>query len=191
MLRTTLRTILGTSGLVLLLALGACGSGDDGKAADAISESLTAENDELFKVTDEQADCVGEGFVDDIGTDKLTEYGILTEDLEASDEALNTKMEQADAEAAAAVLVDCTDAQKLFSTRCSRAEDMPAEAQACIEEALTDDVVTDFFSATFAQDTSSPARRWLPSRSAWPADRRRVACARSPRGDGGSPRPER
>ncbi len=162
MLRSTLRTILGTSGLVLLLALGACGSGDDGKAADAISESLTAENDELLQVTDEQADCVGEGFVDEIGTDKLTEYGILTEDLEASDEALNTKMEQADAEAAAAVLVDCTDAQKLFIEAITQGQDLPAEAQACIEEALTDEVVTDFFSATFAQDTELAGEAMAP-----------------------------
>ncbi len=162
MLGTILRARSGATGLALLLALGACGSGDDGKAADAISESLTAENDEVLKVTDEQADCVGEGFVDEIGTDKLTEYGILTEDLEASDEALDTKMEQADAEAAAGVLVDCTDAAELFSDAMFQGEDIPAEAQACIDEALTDDVVEDFFTATFAQDEALATEAMTP-----------------------------
>src|SRR5215211_4261917 len=135
-----LRTILRASGAVLVLALGACGTGgdDDGNAADAISSSLTADSDQALQVTDEQADCVGEGFVDDIGTDKLTDYGILTEDLEASDKALDTKMDKADAEAAAAVLVGCPD------------------------EALTDEVVTDFFAATFAQDTALAAEAMTP-----------------------------
>ena len=160
MLRTILRASVAATALVL--ALGACGSGDDGKAADAISESLTAENDEVFKVTDEQADCVGEGFVDDIGIDKLTEYGILTEDLEATDEALDITMEQADAEAAAAVLVGCTDAAKLFSDAMFQGEDIPAEAQACIDEALTDDVIEDFFTATFAKDEAQAAEAMTP-----------------------------
>jgi len=159
-----LRTILRASGVVLVLALGACGTGgdDDGKAADAISSSLTADSDQALQVTDEQADCVGEGFVDDIGTDKLTDYGILTEDLEASDKALDTKMDKADAEAAAAVLVGCTDAQKLFSDAISQGQEIPAEAQACLDEALTDEVVTDFFAATFAQDTALAAEAMTP-----------------------------
>jgi hypothetical protein len=158
MLRTTLRA----SGLVLLLALGACGSGDDDKAADAISKSLTAENDETFEVTEEQADCVGDGFVDDIGTEQLTEYGILTDELEASDKALGTKMEKADAEAAAAVLVDCTDARKLFSDAMLAGQDVPEEAAACIDEALTDNIVEDFFTATFTQDTDLATEALAP-----------------------------
>jgi hypothetical protein len=157
-----LRTTLHASGLVLLLALGACGGDDDGQAADAISESLTSQNDDVLTVTGEQADCVGEGFVEDIGTDKLTDYGILTEDLEASDETLSTKMEQADAEAAATVLVDCTDAHELFLDAISQGQDLPAEAQACIEEALSDEVVTDFFTATFAQDTELAGEAMRP-----------------------------
>ena len=158
--------VVGRAGLALLFALAACGGGDDGKAADAISESLTAENDELFQVTEEQADCVGEGFVDEIGTDKLTEYGILTEDLEASDETLGTKMEQADAEAAAGVIVECTDAEKLFSDAMSQGQEIPAEAQACIDEALTDDVLEDFFTATFAQDGELATEAMAPLQGA-------------------------
>ena len=162
MLRTIPRALPAATGLVLLLALAACGTGDDSKAADAISQSLTAENDELFTVTDEQADCVGEGFVEDIGTDQLTEYGILTEDLDATDEALDIKMDKTDAAAAAEVLVGCTDAAKLFSDAMFQGEDIPEEARACIDQALTEEVVEDFFTATFAKDQELAAEAMGP-----------------------------
>ena len=149
-----LRTALRACGLALLCSLTACGASDDDKAAEALSKSLIQENDEVFKVSQEDADCVGQGFVDEIGTDKLKEYGILTEDLEASDETLSTKMSKEDAEAAAAVFVDCTDAVELFSAAMFAGEDISDETQACIDAELTEDVIEQFFVATFAQDES-------------------------------------
>ncbi len=84
------RTIGATAALALLL--GACGGSDDDAASKAISDSIMDSGNETFEVTQEQADCVGDGMVDGIGTDKLVEYGIITEDNEASDGLDSVKM---------------------------------------------------------------------------------------------------
>ena len=147
-----IRATAAVLGLVGVLVLGACGGGSDADAADAIAEGLMAENDETFELQQEQADCVGEGFVDEIGVDKLQEYGIITDELEASDTSLDVKLERADAESAAAVLVDCTDAEQLFQDAMQVGEELPAEVQTCLEDALTEDMLEAFFTATFTQD---------------------------------------
>ena len=147
--------------LALLLALTACGASDDEKAADAVAQSLMQDRDEAFRVSREQADCVGAGFVDRIGVEKLQEYGVITDDLSASD-TVNVKMPKADAEAAAAVLVDCTDAAQLFRDEVFSGQDVPDEAQECLDGALTDDVVEAFFAATFSQDQAAAAEAMAP-----------------------------
>ena len=158
MLRSILRAVPAATGLALVLGLGACGSGgggddsanaDDTKAADSISKSLTAENDEVFKVTDEQADCVGEGFVEDIGTDQLTEYGILTEDLEATDEALDIKMEQADAETSAGAMVECTGTKLFVNAILEQAGDVPPETAACVKGVVDEQLLREVFTKAF------------------------------------------
>ncbi|MGZ5404894.1 MAG: hypothetical protein ACXWDL_09620, partial [Nocardioides sp.] len=95
---------------VLALALTACGgSGDDDAASKAIADSIMDSSDSTFEVTQDQADCVGDGFVEDIGTDQLVEYGIITEDNEASDGLDAVKMSEGDAQSAADVMQDCAD----------------------------------------------------------------------------------
>jgi hypothetical protein len=147
--------------IALLLALTACGGSDDDRAADAVAKSLMEESGETFEVTQEQADCVGDGFVERIGVDQLQEYGVITDDLEASD-SVNVKMSQEDAEAAAAVLVECTDASQLFRDAVFSGEEVPEEAQACLDDALTDDLIEAFFAATFTQDQAAATEAMAP-----------------------------
>ena len=142
-----IRTIGATA--VLVLTLGACGGGDDGKASKAIADSIMESNSDTFEVTQEQADCVGEGFVDEVGTDKLVEYGIITEDLKQADGIEQVEMSDDDAESAADVMQECADIKKIFT---SAMPDLPEEAQACIDEKLTDDVLHEFLVAVFKND---------------------------------------
>jgi len=142
-----IRTIGATA--VLALALAACGSGDDGEASKAIADSIMDSNDSTFEVTQEQADCVGDGMVDDIGTDQLVEYGIITEDNEASDGIESVKMSEDDAQAAADVMQDCADIKEIFT---GAMEELPEEAQTCIDEKLTDDVLNEFLVSVFMDD---------------------------------------
>ena len=70
------------------MALSACGAAEEDKAAEAVSAGLMKEQDDTFQVTQEEADCVGEGFVDELGVDKLVKDAMMGgEDMEAGMES--------------------------------------------------------------------------------------------------------
>ena len=129
-------------------SLSACGQ-DEEAASKAISDSIMESNDETFQVTREEADCVGDGMVEEIGVDKLTEYKIITEDLEPNDGIDKVEMSQGDAESAADVMTRCADIKGLFT---SAMGEMPEEARQCVEENLDDQVLHDFLTAVFMND---------------------------------------
>jgi hypothetical protein len=142
-----IRTLGATA--VLVLTLGACGGGDDDEASKAIADSIMDSNSDTFEVTQEQADCVGDGLVEEIGTDQIVEYGILTEDNKAADGIEQVEMSDDDAESAADVMMECADIKEVFT---SAMGELPEEAQTCIDEKLTDDVLHDFLVAVFKND---------------------------------------
>ena len=139
-----------TFGVAALLALSLTSCGQDEEAAsDAISASIMESNDETFEVSQEEADCVGDGMVEEIGVDKLTEYGIITEDLEANDGIEDVEMSEGDASSAADVMAGCADIKELFT---SAMGELPQEAQQCVEENLSDEVLHNFLTAVFMND---------------------------------------
>jgi hypothetical protein len=142
-----IRTLGATA--VLVLTLGACGGGDDDEASKAIADSIMDSNSDTFEVTQEQADCVGDGLVEEIGTDQIVEYGILTEDNKAADGIEQVEMSDDDAESAADVMMECADIKEVFT---SAMGELPEEAQTCIDEKLTDDVLHEFLVAVFKND---------------------------------------
>ena len=140
----------------LLLTVTACGggSGDDDAAAKAIADSIMeAQGDagggtaDLFQMKQEEADCIGEGFVDEIGTDKLKDYGLLNEDLEASGQLTDKPMSTEDAEAAADTLLGCADVQQMMSAAMGEVD---AKTKECLEEVLTDDALKSLFVKLFS-----------------------------------------
>ena len=133
---------------VLALSLTACGN-DEEAASTAISDSIMKSNDETFEVTQQEADCVGDGMVEQIGVDKLTEYGIITEDLKASGGIEDVEMSEGDAGSAADVMAECADIKALFTGAMS---ELPEEAQTCVDENLTDEVLHDFLVSIFMND---------------------------------------
>jgi hypothetical protein len=102
-----------------LLMLTACGgNGDDEEAAQAISDTLMKQQDGAaagLAMKQEQADCIGDGWVDKIGTEKLQEYGVLTEDLKADETINDVKLSADDAEAAVDTVFDCADVKKMLT----------------------------------------------------------------------------
>jgi hypothetical protein len=136
--------------LALALPLSACGSGDDEKAARSISKELRGDQGSEMALDKKQSDCVAEGFVDEIGTEKLQEYGMLDKNFEAksTDEL---KMAEADAEKAATTFEDCAPVKKMMLSAFEQQE-MPAEAQDCIEGKMTDEVLHDFLVDLFSGD---------------------------------------
>lgn len=139
----------------LLLPLTACGVGDDDdQAAKAISDSIMSSQEEqaggnaqMFAMPREDADCIGEGFVDEIGTEQLQEYGFLTEDLKAAEDFTNVEMSKEDASAAADTVIECTDVQQMMSEAMG---DVDERTRECFEEVLTEDALRTLFTKMFS-----------------------------------------
>jgi uncharacterized protein with LGFP repeats len=150
------RTLAATAIAALTLALSACGGGseDDETAAKAISDSIMNEQDgggatDVFAMKRSEADCIGDGFVDEIGVEQLQEYGFITEDLKA-EPMTSVKMETADAEAATGVLFDCADVTELMSEAMAAGQQVDKKTRECLEEVLTEDKLRTMFTLMFS-----------------------------------------
>jgi hypothetical protein len=143
------RALFVAGGLALSLSLSACGAGDEAQAAEAISASMLEDSDDELSVDEEQADCVGEGLVDEIGIDQLQDYGMLTDDLEVNESVGEVTMEEADADSAAEVIIGCVDAQTMLTEQMGADGSMTEEQQECMSEALDDEALTEMFSLLF------------------------------------------
>lgn len=138
------------------LLLTGCGASDDDKAKENIKASIL-EEDEIAgtKVSDEDATCLSDGIVDEIGTDQLKEYELLNDDLEVESEVGNVKMEEGDADAMANVFVDCVEAEKMLEEQFSQMTgSLTPEQQDCMKEVLDEEKVKEIMSATFQGDTA-------------------------------------
>jgi hypothetical protein len=155
--------------LLLVAALAGCGddadekptsslSADEQKAADNLasqivrSGSMSQQESSQGGVTEQQATCVAEGAVTEIGLAELQQYGIVTEDLRVNRSIQGVEMNAADADALASVFVDCVDAEALFEERFLTA--MPAdgaeeELRTCVQEAVEPGAVQEVLAASF------------------------------------------
>jgi hypothetical protein len=145
-----------------MLALTACGGGDDEEARENIKASLLDQGADLAgtEVTDEQAGCVSDGMVDEVGVDKLQEYKLLDDELRIRDDAEPTDMEKDDAEALAAVFVDCIDMEKMFEEQFASgpaADQLTDEQRDCLADAIDGDVIEKALADTFQGKEADPA----------------------------------
>lgn len=131
------------------MSLTACGNDEEAQAAEAISASMTEDTVDELTVDQEEADCVGDGMVDEIGVDKLQEYGILTEDLETNESVTDVTMEEGDADSAADVLVSCVDAQQMMADELAADDSLTQEQQECVGDVLDDEALKNMFSLMF------------------------------------------
>ncbi len=159
---------------VLLVLSGCGGDGDDPPASSLSADEQTAADNLAAQivrsgsvsgqgaaegaVTDEQSTCIAEGAVSEIGLPALQDYGIVTDDLLVNKDIQGVKMSAGDADALAAVFVDCIDAEALFEGQfltALGAEDS-AEVKKCVEDAVDLDSVLDVLSASF-EGRNTPA----------------------------------
>ncbi|MGH3510614.1 MAG: hypothetical protein ACRDPI_10375 [Nocardioidaceae bacterium] len=154
----------------LTLALTGCGgsggggeSAGDAAAAKAISAAMlsgSGANGAGFTVNKTQADCVGKGFVDKVGTDNLEKYGLLSADGKAIGSVTGLKMSHRDASAAAGVMIDCTDAAKMLSKAMgSQAGALDPTTKACLVKILTPANVRALYTGIFEGDEQGAAQR--------------------------------
>jgi hypothetical protein len=138
----------------LLLPLTACGGNEEEeKASKSISDSIMKEQEgaqgSVFTMKRGEADCIGEGFVDSIGVDKLKEYEFLDEELKAKP-MTNVVMEKDDAESATNVLFDCADVEGLMNQALAGGGQMDERTQQCLDEVLTEERLKSMFTLMFA-----------------------------------------
>jgi hypothetical protein len=155
------RTLAVSAIAALALTLTSCSDSDpdgddDAAAAQAISDSIMDEQDggaatDIFAMKRAEADCIGEGFVDEIGVAKLQEYGFLTDDLQA-EPMTNVAMDEPDAEAATGVLFDCADVPGLMAQALASGQQLDAKTRRCLEDVLTDEKLRSMFTLMFTGD---------------------------------------
>lgn len=145
-----------------LLTLTACGSSDDDTAKKNIKAGIKKDGSGVAagqKVTDEQAQCVADGLVDDVGVDTLQKYKLLDDNLEYNSDANPTNMESGDAQTFAKTLVGCVDFKKVFEDSiASSGTDLTDDQKQCVEDAIDEDTLVSVLADGFqGKDSEMPS----------------------------------
>jgi hypothetical protein len=146
---------LATAVLVTLaMAMTGCGNNDDATAAKSISDSIVKDQQSgtssVMQVKREAADCIGDGLVDKIGTDKLQKYGLLTKDLQMNKDVTSVHMSTHDADAAADTFFECTDVLGMMRKAMTAGQPIDPKIKACLNDTLTKDAVHSMFVSMFS-----------------------------------------
>jgi len=170
---TMIKTLTAAVFVVLLLTLSACGGGgdsdasgskasasasaggDETTAAKSISDSLMAaqksgdSSSQLLSMERKDADCIGKGMVDKVGTDQLQKYGMLTKDMKAGTNLSSLKMSKGDAESTTDVVFTCTDVEAMMQSAMGKAGTIPKQLQGCVNKVLTEENLRPMFGKIF------------------------------------------
>jgi len=157
------KTLSAAVGAVLTLSLTACGGGSGGGSSSAADEARAARSvsdivmrkggngpAQFVSLRRKDADCIGKGMVDKIGTERLKKYGLLRSDLSPSRKTLTAiAMSPADAKAATGVVFGCTDVAAAARTAIGKTGLVPKRASPCVERALTEQALRTVFIRLF------------------------------------------
>ena len=145
----------------LTLLLAGCGNGNDDVAAQSISNSIMKEQKsgsatgQFLKMEQKDADCIGNGLVDKIGTDQLKKYKMLTSDNKASKDVTAVKMSGSDAKKATDVLFGCTDVPGMMNKAMMSSGQVPAAMQDCVKKTLNETSLRAMFTHVFTGDEAA------------------------------------
>ena len=139
---------------VLAMTAAGCGNNDDAKAASSLSDKImssqkSGSSSQLFSLTRKEADCIGKGFVDRIGTDQLQKYDILDKNLKAKNGVDNVKMSATDAKSATEVFFSCADVTGMVQRIVVKSAQIPQQLRSCVNKALTDGNLRPVFTKVF------------------------------------------
>jgi hypothetical protein len=163
-----MRKTLAAAGIVVLaLTATGCGNNDGAKSAAArkaqaehakaakslsdkiVSSQKSGSPSQFFTLNRKDADCIGNGFVDKIGTGKLQKYGILNKNLKAKQGVGNVRMSAGDASSATAVFFGCVDVTSMVKKEIAKSGQIPKQMQPCVNKTLTDKNLRPVFSKVF------------------------------------------
>jgi hypothetical protein len=161
------KALAAAAAAVLALGLSSCGGGDDdAQASRALSDSIMKSQSSggdpassLLSLKKKDADCIGKGLVDEIGTDQLRAYKLLTDDNLASKSVTDVKMSKHDAAAATDVFFGCIDVPAKVQKVVASSGQVPAAIQACVTKALDDETLRSVFTQIFAGNQDAAQQR--------------------------------
>jgi hypothetical protein len=140
--------------VALAMTTAGCGNGDDAKAVKSISDSIMTDQQSgtsaVLQVKRKDADCIGNGLVDKIGTEKLRKYGLLTKDLTMNKDVTAVHMSSGDADSAADTFFECTNVMGMMRNAMSGGQPIDPKVKACLDDALTKDAVHSMFVSMFS-----------------------------------------
>lgn len=131
-----------------LLCLSATGCGQTEEAKASLSRSFQKEDLGNTEVSREQADCMADSIVDEVGIDQLKEYGVLDDDGTVNDNLGETELATDDADAVSGALVDCIGTEEILTAQVVQPE-MTKKQRTCILETITADKLKALISAGF------------------------------------------
>lgn len=148
------KTLVAVVLAALALTTTGCGNKDDQTAANNISASIMKEqksgSSQVMQVKQKDADCIGKGLVDKIGTDQLQKYKLLDKNLKMNESVTSVKMSTDDANAAADTFFNCTDVMGMMKNAMEQGGSVPPKVKACMNKALTKDAVHQMFVSMFS-----------------------------------------
>ncbi len=162
------KTLTAVALTAMALSLSGCGSSnDDAQAAQSISASImksqkksSDSTSQFFTMKKKDADCIGKGLVDKIGTDQLQKYGLLTKNNKSKDQVTGVKMSTADAKKATDTLFGCTDVEGMMQTAMDKSGSIPKAMKACVNKTLNEKNLRGMFTAIF-QGNQDAAKQQL------------------------------
>ncbi len=135
---------------VLAVVLTACGGGQERAYADAIAASAQ-QGDTPFSPTADEAQCIGDAYVEVLGVARFEEAGVTPEDIRNETDPVQNPRELGIGEAEAGELFDqvneCTDVRELVLQGLSRDSQLSPEARTCLSDAIDDDLLRRLFVA--------------------------------------------
>jgi hypothetical protein len=155
------KTILATAVLAgLAVSTAGCassssGGDEDAKAAREISNAIVTQQKStqgpaaLLAIKRKDADCVGKGLVDKLGTDKLEKYGVLTQDGKAKKGVTDVTMSAADAGSATDVLFGCVDVESRIQKGMAKSGNIAPQVRSCVKKVVTEKTLRSMFSDVF------------------------------------------
>lgn len=138
---------------LLVLTVTGCGNGEEKKATENLSKSLSQGGNKQFQLTESDADCIAERLVDELGVDRLKKSGLLTEDLEVDEELGSMKMEKKDADTAAKAITGCTDMEERYEQVLTASAQVDAATKKCVTDVITEDVAEKVLAGEFRGDS--------------------------------------
>ncbi len=162
---TGTRTRTAGAFIVLALTLSGCGGNNDDTAATNISASImksqkkASGTSSFFSMKKKDADCIGKGLVDKIGTDQLQKYKLLDKDLKTKDSVTDVKMSAGDAKKATTVLFGCTDVVKMMQGAMDKSGSVPKQMKPCVDKALNDKSLRGMFTQIFQGDQEAAKKQ--------------------------------